>query len=92
MEITHWIESRTRPGTLADVARRVLESDKKYRDVEKTLQGMFVLEAVIKCGGNQILASQAIGVSRNTVNRALREMNLSASDVRRLIKHMRRPQ
>lgn len=89
MEINLWIKSRESKGALAEVARRILESDRKYKDVEKTLQGMYVLEALIKHDGNQQRAAAAIGVSRETVKRAIRSMNLKAADIRAIVEHTR---
>lgn len=91
MQIKNWIERRKVPGTLADVARRVLDADEKYRDVEKTLLSMYVLEALIR-HGDQRRAAEAIGVSCGTVKRVLRAMKLSAVDVRRVARQLRETQ
>lgn len=88
MQISKWVENRKTPGTLADVARRVLESDAKYREIEKTLQRMYVLEALMRHGGNQTRAAEAIGVDRHTVQRTLRSMGLSGDDVCRVAQRL----
>jgi DNA-binding NtrC family response regulator len=89
MRIEAWMESRDKAGTLANVARRVLESDVKYRDVERTLQSMYVLEAMIRSGGRQRKAAETIGVSAMTVKRVLRGMSIKAADVRKIAERMR---
>lgn len=89
MQIGTWIKDRSTPGKLADIARRILENDSKYRDVEKTLQSMYVLEALIRHGGNQQQAAKAIGVCPHTVQRTLRSLRLSAKDIRRVATHLR---
>ncbi len=88
MQIKSWIQSRQTPGTLADVARRALENDRSYRDVERTLQSMYVLEALIRHDGDQQKAAEAIGVHRMTVNRVIRGMNLTAVDIRKVVRRM----
>lgn len=89
MQIGTWIKDRATPGKLADVARRILENDSKYRDVAKTLQSMYILEALIKYGGNQQQAAKAIGVSGQKVNRVVRALKLTATDVKRIAMHVR---
>ncbi|MFP5277002.1 MAG: helix-turn-helix domain-containing protein [Acidobacteriota bacterium] len=86
MQIKSWLKSRDTPGTLADVARRVLEGNAKYREVEKTLQSMYVLEALLKHKGHQQRTADAIGVTRETVKRTMRAMGVKASDIRALTK------
>jgi DNA-binding NtrC family response regulator len=89
MRIDAWMENREQPGTLAHTARRILENDKAYRDAEKTLRSMYVLEALIKSRGNQRQAARDIGVSWQTVRRILRSMKITGADIRKLSEHLR---
>jgi len=88
MQITEWIRSRETPGTIANGARRILESGKTYRATEKMIRSMYILEALMKHGGNQGLAAKAIGVTPGTVQRVLRSLGLRCSDVRRIAGHI----
>lgn len=88
MRIDSWIEKRSEAGTLANVARRVLEKDAKYKDVERTLQNFYVLEALIRHDGNQRRTAEAIGVSHMTVHRVLSGMQLTAADVKQLSRRL----
>ena len=88
MQIRTWIKQRTIPGTIADLARRILESDDKYRAAERTLRSMYVLEALAKNGGSQQRAAAAIGVSTMTIKRVVRGLSLTATDIRRVAKHL----
>jgi transcriptional regulator with GAF, ATPase, and Fis domain len=89
MQMGNWLKQRETPGTIADVARRVLESDAKYRAVEKTLQSMYVLEALMKHGGNQTAAAKAIGVTNKTVNCIARSLGLTSKDLRATAERLR---
>lgn len=87
MDIKVWIESRGTPGTLADMARRIVSGDKKYGDVENILRNLYVLEAVIR-HGSQEKAAVAIGIHRNTVSRAMVAMGVRMSHIRKIAKKL----
>jgi len=89
MQIKRWIEHRRTPGTLADVARRILENDSKYRDVERTLLSMYILEARIRHGSIPNTA-EAIGVSTMTIKRVMRSMNIRTPEIRRIARQIKR--
>lgn len=80
------MKDRTTPGTLADVARRILDADRKYRETEKALRSLYVLEAVIKNGGNQRKAALAIGIHRLTIQNSLRSLGMTGMEVRKIAK------
>lgn len=84
--IDTWLKERAIEGTLANVARRILASDKTYQETEKNLRAMYVLEAVIKNGGNQKQAAISIGVCQHAVLRSLRSMGMTGRDVRKIAK------
>lgn len=88
MQIQTWMKDRTTPGTEAHLARRILASARSYRETETNLRKMYVLEAVMKNGGSQKRAAEAIGVSGNTVNRILQSLGMTAADVRRAAKFL----
>lgn len=88
MRIKDWMQNRETPGTLADVARRVLEKDAKYREVERTLQSMYVLEALMKHGGHQQKAAKAIGITRHTMRLKMRAIGITGAEVRAIVKRM----
>ena len=89
MQIGTWIKDRNTPGKLADIARRMLENDIKYREAEKTLQSMCVLEALIRHEGNQQKAAESIGISRTVVWRTMRSLGLTSKDIRRVAMRLR---
>jgi hypothetical protein len=87
MEIKRWISSREKPGTLEDMARRILACDRRYEDVERRLRNLYMLEAVVRFGG-QNKAAEAIGVHRNTVSRALLKVGIKMHDIRKMARHL----
>jgi DNA-binding NtrC family response regulator len=89
MRLKDWMESRQKPGTIADVARRALASKANYSAVEKTFKKMYVLEALVQNGGSQQKTAVAIGVHPQTVNRVVRSLMLTAEDVQRLAERLR---
>ena len=90
MRIEAWIESRDEAGTLANVARRVIEKDATYKSVERTLQHLFVLEALFRNDWNLTRTAKAIGVSTMTIRRALRAMGIKPADIPRIAQRMGR--
>lgn len=89
MQIDQWVRSRNRTGTLADVARRMLASGKRYEEAEQRLRHAFVLEALIQCDGNQDQAASLLGVHRNTIGRAVKALGMKSGDVRSIAKQLR---
>lgn len=88
MQIAAWMQNRETPGTLAHVAKRILESDKTYKATEQTIRSMYVLEALVKHDGNQQRAARAIGVNPQTVRRVLRGLRITGEQVRIVAKHL----
>lgn len=88
MRVRVWLKDRSTPGTLADLARRILDSDQKYKETESTLRKMYVLEAVVKNGGDQVKAAEQLGISRMTVQRVLRSLGMMSQDVHAVAKHL----
>lgn len=80
------MKDRSTTGTLADVARRILASDRTYKETERHLRGLYVLEVLVKNGGNQCKAAESIGISRGTVRRILRSLGMSGVGVQRIAK------
>ena len=88
MKIKDWIEQRKQPGTLAEVAKRILDEDRAYIETEKTLRALCSLEAIIRSGGNQSAAARKIGLSLHTVQRDMRGLGADSKTLRRLARHV----
>jgi DNA-binding MarR family transcriptional regulator len=80
MQIAEWVFKRHKKGTLADIARRIVESDKAYKEAEWSFRQMHTLEALIKNGCDQQKTADALGVHRYTIGRIIAPLNMS--DVR----------
>ena len=89
MRLKEWIESRQKPGTIADVARRLVDSSSNYGDVEKAFRTLFILEALVRHGGEPQPTAAAIGVHPMTVKRVVWSLGISEKDVQRLAERLR---
>jgi hypothetical protein len=76
MQIDDWAVKRRRRGTLAEMARRMVEKDAVYRETEKQLRRLYTLEMLIKHGNLQA-AADAIGVTTMTIYRTLRPLTMA---------------
>jgi DNA-binding NtrC family response regulator len=82
MQIDAWLRKRDKRGTLARVARQMFATGRKYSDLERNLQAFFVLEALLLNNGNQCQTASVVGISRNKINRILRQLGIKGADVR----------
>jgi hypothetical protein len=89
MQIKTWIRERKKSDTPAGFARRILASERTYRETEKNLRKMYVLEAVIRAGGNQKQASIDIGVCQHVVLRTMRSLGMASEDIHQLVALLR---
>jgi hypothetical protein len=89
MQISDWPKDREQRGTLADVARRMLERDLPYAEIERWFRGFYMLEALLANDGDYGRAASDIGVCRHTISRALKEIGLGIKDVRAVVAHIR---
>jgi DNA-binding NtrC family response regulator len=87
MQISDWVKKRKQRGTLADIARRIVENDRPYKEAEWSLRQMHTLEALIANGCDQQKAADALGISRATICRIISPLGMS--DVRRAAKAVR---
>lgn len=90
MNINIWLRDRKTKGTLAEMARRILASDRSYRETEVLLRRMYVLEALVRHGGNHVHTAKALGVHRLTIGRVLKDLGVGAEDVCAIAKHLSR--
>jgi nitrogen regulation protein NR(I) len=65
---------------LAALAGRLLKSGRKnvYREAQMTFDRVLLEEALRYCGGNQVLASQILGISRTTLRAKLNQLGMMA--------------
>jgi DNA-binding NtrC family response regulator len=84
MQISDWAKKRKQPGTLADIARRILERDRPYKEAEWSLRQLYTLEALIRNDCDQQATADALGVSRVTVCRTISPLGMA--DVRKAAK------
>jgi hypothetical protein len=83
MDINAWLEERRTLGTVAELARRVAGCN--YGDVDRDLRQFRVLEVLLANDGNHAAAAKALGVHRHTIQRALRDLNLTSGQVREIL-------
>lgn len=74
MQLSDWAVTRRKRGTLADMARRMVESDTAYQETERQLRRLYTLEVLIKNGCNLQIAAEVIGVTKMTLYRTLRPL------------------
>jgi DNA-binding NtrC family response regulator len=86
MQIHAWMKDRSTHGTLANAARRILNIDPRLKEAKRTFHKMCALEALLRSGGNQEEAANALGVTTHTVQRAVRSLGISASDFSKVAK------
>lgn len=89
MHIKAWLESRNKPGSLANMARRILAGDRKYRDAESTLRRLYILEAVVRFG-SQGKAAAAIGMHRNQISQAILALGIPRYEIGQIVKRVQR--
>jgi transcriptional regulator of acetoin/glycerol metabolism len=78
-----------RPERGEKVAKTLLDAidqSQTYTQLMKALKKKVLLRAVKAEGGNLCRASNRLGVHRNTVNRAMREVGLSSVQVREYLR------
>lgn len=88
MRIEEWAQKRETPGTLAHAARQLLEKEVSYRAAGRALRRMYFLELVLKHGGNQSEAARSIGLKQEQVNREMRSMGITATNIRTIVKRL----
>lgn len=84
VNIGKWMREREEAGTLADVARRILEGERTYMETERTLRALCSLEATVREGGNQQAASRLVGLSIHTIQRDMRSLGMDAATLKKL--------
>jgi DNA-binding NtrC family response regulator len=89
MNIDIWIKDRSTKGTLANMARRILASDRAYRATELRLRQMYVFEALLQNDGNHERTAEKLGLHRNTIGRTLKALGIASTDVREIAKALR---
>jgi transcriptional regulator with GAF, ATPase, and Fis domain len=90
MRLEEWIESRQTPGTVADLARRLLaDGTFGYAILERDFRESLILEALVLNKGNQEAAARAIGVHPQTVSRVMDTFEVSVRRIRRLAQSLR---
>jgi transcriptional regulator of acetoin/glycerol metabolism len=84
------MRDRDKPGTLAHLARRILDGERSYAGTEKTLRALCLLEAIVREGGNQRAAARTLGLSRETVRRDMRQFGFDGQTLRALAMHIKK--
>lgn len=92
MKIEVWLKDRSEKGTLAAMARRMAASGLRYEETGKHFRALFVLEVLVRNGGNQSRTALALGISRNKINRVLRSIGVAGKDVRALARSIEEAQ
>jgi hypothetical protein len=87
MDINAWLEARSTAGTVAELARRVVSCN--YADVDRDLRQLRTLEVLLANDGNHAAAAKDLGVHRHTIQRALRDLNLTSGQVREIAKQIK---
>lgn len=73
---------------MPEMARQMLRTGRKYEEMEKGLRQLFMLEALLENGGDQIRTATALGVSYQTVRRIVRSLGLKATQLRELARQI----
>lgn len=89
MQISDWMAKRKKRGTLANIARRILESDRTYTETEKYLRSLYMLEAVIKSGGSRKKAAESLGVAQSTIRSSMKSLGIRVVQVREIAKEIK---
>lgn len=87
MLISGWVKKRKQKGTLADIARRIVERDRPYREAVRSLQQLCALESLIKTGFDQQKTAEMLGVSPRTIVRIISPLGMA--EARRAAKAIR---
>lgn len=86
MQINEWMAKRKKKGTLADIARRILASERTYADTERYLRALYMLEAVIQNGGSRTKAAESLGVAQSTIRLSMKLLGIRVMQVREIAK------
>lgn len=88
MQIEAWLQDRNTTGTVADLAKRMVGAGKRYAGLESRLRQCYVLEALMRHGGDQTRTADALGVTRHTIRRIVRSLGVRSADLRALAKEI----
>lgn len=88
MDIAEWLRARATRGTKASMARRIAISRADYGTVERQLRRLHILEVLIANAGKHDAAANALKIHRHTIGRALKQLGLTAEQVRGLAKQL----
>lgn len=72
MAMSDWVANRKKRGTLADVARRMVERDVACQEAERQLRRLITVEVLIKNGCELQASIGSSGMSRAAIYRNLK--------------------